>query len=416
MMRAKSPPSSLPADECKMSRRKQIAEFVRMPKTVHMAVGDLKVDETAQTDEQFVGLYSKYLTGKLRDVRSRIDIRTIVPGFFRVNQQGSYENVGLEYNERALESEIRNIRFGFRPPIFLYKAFVGPAKNKLICSDDLLALHAYRKLGIRYVPAVILGKHPECLQESGICTRGVPKTGTSIFDSVIVHEHAFVPSLAGDLDSFEDQDFTEVVRTLSRSVGSTKDAIATFHQLSGETTIHYHHTLYSVLCSLEQLLRAVELLLSNDLEHQIRPLVRSAYDLFLNFYIDWLYPEKMGALFQALAVLGRTDKSRPEYISLNDAIRGTFGGLVDILMNQSEKGRISPFGSKVHQAIYSGLSPSVHQDFGVTQEFGDSLESGVIEPLPRSELASTLKYLNIVVSATIIRIADDVGVQLDAKT
>jgi hypothetical protein len=384
-----------------------------MPKTVQMPLADLKFDDTLPTDEQFVGLYSKYLTGKLKDIRTRVDIRTIVPGFFQVSEHGSYENVGLQYDERALDSEIWNIRLGFRPSVFLYKAFVGPGKNKLICSDDLLAFHAYKKLGIRYIPAVILGKHPECLHESGICTRGDPKTRASVFDSVIVHKHDLAPSLAGDPGSFEKLDFTDVVRTLTRFVGSTKDAISAFHQSSVEVAIHYHHTLYSVLCSLEQLLHAIELLLANGLEHQIRPLVRSSYDLFLNFYIDWLYPEKMGALFQALAVLSRTDKSRAEYASLNNAIRETFGGLVDILMNQSEKGRISPLGSRVHQAIYSELSPAVHQDFGVTQEFGDSLESGVVEALPRSELSRTLQYLNVVVSATIVRIADDVGLQLD---
>jgi hypothetical protein len=398
-----------------MSHKKQIAEFIRMPKTVQIPLADLKFDDTAPIDEQFNRLYVKYLTGKLIDIRSRVDIETIVPGFFRVSAQGSYENVGLRYEEWALDSEIRRIRLGFRPSVFLYKSFVGPATNKLICSDDLLVFHAYQKLGIRYIPAVILGKHPECLQESGICTRGDPKTDASIFDSLIVHKHSLVPSLAGDLDSFEKQDFVDVIRILTRSVESTKVAVSTFHQTSSEVAIHYHHTLYSVLCSLEQLLHAIELLLSNDLGHQIRPLIRSAYDLFLNFYIDWLYPEKMGALFQALAVLSRTDKSRPEYSSLNEAVRKTFGGLVDILMNQSEKGRISPLGSKVHQIIYSELSPAVHQDFSVTQEFGDSLESGVIESLPRSELARHLKYLNVVVSAAIIRIADDVGIQLHPK-
>jgi hypothetical protein len=375
-----------------MSRKKHIAEFVRMRKTVKMPLADLKVDETAPTDEQFVGLYSKYLTGKLTDVRTRIDIRTILPGFFQVNEQGSYENAGLQYEEWAIDSEIWNIQLGFRPSVFLYKAFVGPGKNKLICSDDLLAFHAYRKLGIRYIPAVILGKHPECLHESGICTRGDRTSGAIIFNSLIVHKHALVPSLAGDPDNFEKLDFTDLLRTLIRYVESTREAVSAFHRSSGEVAIHYHHTLYSVLCSLEQLLHAVELLLSNGLERQIRPLVRSAYDLFLNFYIDWLYPEKMGALLQALAILSRLDKSRTEYATLDVAIRKTFGGLVDILMNQSEKGRISPLGSKVHQAIYSELSPGVHQDFGVTQEFGDTLELAWSSPCREASCRESFSF------------------------
>ena len=154
-----------------------------------------------------------------------------------------------------------------------------------------------------------------------------------------MHKHTLFPSITNDLDNLEQQDFASVIRTLTRSVESTKNAISAFHLAPAEVVIHYHHTLYSVLCSMEQLLHAIELLLSNDLEYQVRPLIRLAYDLFLNFYIDWLYPEKMGPLFQALAVLSRIDKSHPEYASLNDAIRKTFGGLVRHLDEPIREGK-----------------------------------------------------------------------------
>jgi hypothetical protein len=208
-----------------MSHRKHIAEFIRMPKTVEMAIADLQFDETRPKDEQFIALYKKYLTGKLKDIRTRVDIEKAIPGFFQITEQGSYENVGLRYDERYLDSEVSCIRQGFRPSIFLYKAFVGPGKNNLICSDDLLSFHAYKKLGIRYIPAVTLGKHLECLSESGICTRGDPKAGSVTFDSLMVHKHDRLPSIANDLDITEQQDFASVIRTLIRSVGSTKGAI-----------------------------------------------------------------------------------------------------------------------------------------------------------------------------------------------
>ena len=118
--------------------------------------------------------------------------------------------------------------------------------------------------------------------------------------------------------------------------------------------------------------------------------------------VDWLYPEKMGALFQALAILSRSDKSHAEIASLDNAIRKTFGGLVDILINQSEKGRISPLGSNVHRAIYSELSPAVHQDFGVTQEFGVTVSNLAWSSPCREASFQILQFLNIVVSATIV--------------
>jgi hypothetical protein len=396
-----------------MKRRKQIAEFIRMPKTVEIPIGKIKFDRTGPKDDRFMDLYVRYLTGKLLDVRTRIDIKTIIPGFFLLNESDSYEQVGTEYEKDNFDLVVRDIRQGFRPSLFLYKGFVGPAKDQFICSDDLAAFYAYKQLGIRHVPAVVLGNHPENLQESGIRTRGIPNTQNSKFDSVVVHERIDHLSITGDLESLRKRDPIEVVKHLSRSVEQTRAAISSFHLPSANSPIHYHHTLFSVLSSLHQILRATELLIANDLAYQIRPLVRSAYDLFLNFYIDWMYPERMGALFQVLAVLSRIEKSSREYKSLAGAIRKTFGGLVDILMNQAEKGRISPLGSKIHRVIYSDLSPAVHQDFGVIQEFGEALESGSIDPIPSEELHRTLQFLDIVVTAAIVRIADDVGLHFN---
>ncbi|WP_441279505.1 hypothetical protein AB7783_28670 [Tardiphaga sp. 172_B4_N1_3] len=395
-----------------MNRKKGIADFVRMPATVEMPLSEIRSENPNPTDHRFVELYTRYLTGKLVSVHTRIDIGTITPGFFQIKDDGTYEHVGRAYEDKALDVVTNDIRRGFRPPLFLYKNFVGPEKNKLLSSDDLASFYAYSRLGIRRVPVVILGNHPECLQESGIATRGIPKTLSSKFESLVTHKHSHYISICGDYEELTKQAPTDILEKLSKYIERTKEATTSFHLPSIHSPIHYHHTLFSALCSLQQILFATKILLENDLAYQIRPLARSAYDLFLNFYIDWLYPEKMGALLQALAILSRTNKSSAEHKSLDQAVRKTFGSLVDTLTNQSEKGRISPLGVRIHRGIYSDLSPAVHQDFGVTQDFGSSLESGHIESMATNELYSTLQVLDIVVSATALRIADDVGLQL----
>ena len=136
-----------------MSRKKHIAEFVRMPKTVEMAIADLKFDETRPKDERFIGLYKKYLTGKLKDIRTRVDIGKVVPGFFKLPSRDHTKTSGYNTTSATLIRKYR-VFDGDSSLNFLYKAFVGPETNKLICSDDLLSFHAYKKLGIRYVQSV----------------------------------------------------------------------------------------------------------------------------------------------------------------------------------------------------------------------------------------------------------------------
>jgi hypothetical protein len=156
-------------------------------------------------------------------------------------------------------------------------------------------------------------------------------------------------------------------------------------------------------------LAAIDLLLRSRLEHQIRPLVRSTYELFLNFYLDWLSPEQVGLVMQSVALLARTDSKAPEYGDLEEKVKRVFGGLANLCRNAAEKGRLSPLGSEMHERIYSGLSPIVHQDFGVAHEYGAALESGRPEKLGRKELLEIIRWLDIITAATIVRILDDVG-------
>ena len=167
--------------------------------------------------------------------------------------------------------------------------------------------------------------------------------------------------------------------------------------------------MYSVVSRLLEIVSAVELLLNNELAYQIRPLVRSAYDLFLNFYIDWLAPEHVGMLLQGLAVLSRTERTSAGHIELKESIKASYGGLADICNNMYEKGRLSPLGANFHRTIYAALSPAVHHDFGIAHEYGDALVSERVEAMSESEIMANVRWLDLVVAATVARLLDDVG-------
>jgi hypothetical protein len=173
--------------------------------------------------------------------------------------------------------------------------------------------------------------------------------------------------------------------------------------------VHYHQTLHSVAYRVVEGLAAIELLYENKMHHQMRPLVRSLYELFLNFYIDWLCPEQVGPLLQSLALLKQLAPNSAEAQNLKKAVESTYLGLVDVCSNASAKANLSPLGRLFHESIYPILSQVVHQDFSVMQEYAMTLEAGLPNNMSQSELTTTIRWLDFIVTATSIRILDDVG-------
>src|SRR4029077_12091214 len=102
-------------------------------------------------------------------------------------------------------------------------------------------------------------------------------------------------------------------------------------------------------------------------------------------------------------------KDTDGYQKLKRSLDDAYGGLVDLCKNQSEKGRLSPLGAATHSRIYGELSPAVHQDFAVAQEYADSLLSESVEAMNQSEIMANIRWLDIVTVETVTRLLDDVG-------
>jgi hypothetical protein len=387
-----------------------LADFVRIPRSEEVSSKEIGRSESWVEDTHFTKLYQRYSLGKLLGVATRGPIARILPGVYRLSSEDRVEHIACESATDAINAMTYDIRCGHRPSLFLYKGIFGESKNHFVCSDDLTAYYAYKNLGICRVPAIILGKHKDLLSESGICTRGDPrKLGSFVYDSVLALSPNSAQSFLGDWDTLKKMDPLRAVSTLKQHAQDAAKCIEVFHREAHPSDeIHYHHTLHSVAYRLFETLQAIEQLLAQNLSRQVRFLVRPLYEMFLNFYVDWLYPEKVGPLLQAVSILKRAAPTQPEIETLRKSVTATYGRLVGVVTNAAEKGRLSPLGQVLHQQIYSSLSQVIHQDFGVTSEYGETL-TGSTPTMSSEDTLEQVRWLDLITAATVSRIVDDVG-------
>jgi hypothetical protein len=390
--------------------------MVRSPNLPEVDLADLKYDDAKTVDQHFQKLYKSYCTGKLVAVFTRVDIRKVYVGNYERSNDGSVNRYDYRADKKHIEWMAYDIRRGFRPSLYLYNGVFGETVDGFVCSDDVLAYYGYKKLGIRYVPAIVLGRSSKFIGESGI--RIKIEDGREKFVGLAVKNRTVAATFLGPDSDLKKCDPLKAVRLLRTQAMRAARCIVAFHIRPDDAVerqspelrdIHYHHCLHAVAFRLAEVLRAIDVLIRGGLEYQIRPLVRSAYELFLNFYVDWLFPEKVGLVLQALAQLDRMDRNGSGYLSLKKSVDATFGGLADVCRNVSEKGRMSPLGADMHHQIYSSLSPIVHQDFGVAHEYASILEAGRHDKMDHRELMSHIRCLDLITAAAVLRLVDDVG-------
>lgn len=89
--------------------------------------------------------------------------------------------------------------------------------------------------------------------------------------------------------SDNDSKFEHLQSTIDVLTGRLKN----FHG-AYSACIHYHQTLFSVLYRLSEIIQAIRLLIKNSFYYQAVALLRSVYEISLDFYVDWLAPEQVG--------------------------------------------------------------------------------------------------------------------------
>lgn len=311
------------------------------------------------------------------------------------------------------------VRLGSRPVLHLYENPNSEDTKRFVCSDDAVVHAVYEKLGLSKVPVALLAR-PRGLEESCLSVRCFPRNGKDpipLLEGVVPVMHELVPSILGT----EKRPVTESFERLLASLSDTKLALKRFHH-PGSTTLHYHHTLYSVLHRGEECVEAMHLLIEGRKPLAAAALLRSLHELVLVFYVDWLAPEHICRYLQMASV--RSEKqweatceqwrkadvaagaSPLEAKNIKDAHMRAFrlGSIV------GERARLFPFGQEFQSDIYSFLSDIIHHDFSMAARYAHTLDHGD-EAIYHGEVVHTILHLaDVLVTAVVTRVRDDIGI------
>lgn len=357
------------------------------------------------------------MKGKVTIYSTRLSLDRIKVGFWR-SAVGGFEYICDQVPAEDVAHMENLIRLGDRPPLHIYP---NPNKSDLIdfvCSDDVATYRAYASLGIRTPPVILIGK-PDSLDESSIAIRQLKCTYnpyTSHIKGIVSVVHKTVPSILG-LNRTEHKVSLE---KLIKIVENTKEQVKIFH-CGGMVTLHYHHTLYSILVRAQEALMSIRLLFEHKFYLNAASLVRTLYELSLTFYVDWLSPTQMYSYLQMAAVMKESEWEKLCETTRTEQIKSGLSAfdakqLKDAKMfgfrlasTVSEKARLFPLGLEHHKDIYSFLSQIVHHDFSMNARYTNTLEHGD-ESVFNDDAASTAIYCaDLFTSAIVARILDDIG-------
>lgn len=392
-------------------------KIVRELPTMSVPIEKIKTRAGIIEDEIFLNKYSGYLKGKYPVYVTRIELDRIRPGFWK-SSKGSFEHVCDDVPDVDIAYVKDLIHLGNRPALYIYRNQNKADDFDFVCPDDVAVYRAYSLLGIRMPPVILLGR-PELLDEPCIVVRQLKyskNTYISQAEDIYPLVHKAVPSILG----VNKPPFDASLDKLIESLESTKDRVKHFHR-GGMVTLHYHHTLYSVLLRAQETLRSIKLLVAHGFHLNASSLVRTLYELTLTFYVDWLAPTQMYRYLQLASVMKESEwknyceKTQAEQIkaglTYNEARRlydaKVFGFRLASVV--SENARLFPLGPEHHKDLYAFLSQITHHDFSMNARYTHTLEHGDESVYYEDAKNTTIYCVDLFTSAIVARILDDVG-------
>jgi len=374
------------------------AEHSRLESTVRVKYSDLLAPEGFEADDIYTKLYQGAALGEIACGYTRVDEAAITQGFYR-RSHGVAEHV-IDKPSKSVEWMADRIRGGSRPPLSLYWNPLCPHDSKLVCPDDQLMLAAYRLVGIRKVPAQVLGPRKSSLQESALTFKGF---NLRDFDGVMaIQAQGFVGVSGAGEDGLSDD-----MRLLASLCGRALAAIKAFHADAGIGS-HYHQALFARVYRHKRCLESIAGLLEiGNVDHAV-VLTRILYEGFLEFYLDWLAPNQMGPVIHYVSLYERSRGSKN-----TDELRHPreyVGGLYDLISNVKRKASVSCLGVAFYELAYPALSSVVHQGYNeLDLEHGDFVEQ--LGNLTWQKAAAT-KWSNIITAEFLSRVGDEIATDL----
>lgn len=401
-----------------MKKRLSALSMKRRKPSVTVPISRIKVRDDFQPDEIFTSLYIRFLNGKTTITSTRMSLSNIREGFYKPRPGSSFEYICDEPPTEFIDSLVGDIRRGHRPAIYVYKNISPDDDRRFVCPDDVCTYRAYKHLGIAKVPVLVLSQGIDHLEESGIRLRSFTSKGKSertYMESTAPINTGEVPSYLG-LEPLPN--YISAIDSLISRVADVRRRLKKFHDPS-ETEFHYHHTLHSYLYRLDEALRATKLLIAEDLWFQIAPILRSTYEASLNFYLDWLAPDRMHMFFAMSASLKSNDLKRvidaigakeDESDSISIAAQKSMQRMFSLVTNVKQKAEMSPFGTEFHERIYSFLSGVAHQNFNIVAEYANLFLEELAHPhFSTIDQAFMIRSFDIITALICVRVGDDIA-------
>ena len=391
--------------------------LVRSLPTQLVPIDQIKVPEGLPPDDVFLAKYTAFLRGKAPIHETRLTLAQIRRGFWKWTDQGWILQGDLA-NSENVNAAIQMVRLGSRPVLHLYENPNKEDSARFVCTDDSVMHAAYERLGIAKVPVAIMAK-PRELEESCISVRNYPrgKRGSiALIDGFVPVTSNLVPSILGP----NRPDLPGCFPRLLAALTSTRQSVKAFH-IPGSVTLHYHHTLYSVLLRAEDCVDSMRILVECGKPLTAAGLLRSLHELALVFYVDWLAPGQTYRYLQLASVMKeakwmesceagvREDvaagASPIEAKNIRDAqMRGfRLGSVV------GDRARLFPLGESFQRDIYSFLSDVIHHDFSMTARYAFTLDHGDEAVYDEDATSTIIHVADILVGAIVSRIRDDIG-------
>lgn len=361
----------------------------RVPNYERISVSDISFSENREIDKYFLSLLTRQRKGKINTAITRIDSSEIVRGSF-VRGKDHVQYI-TNYEGKYVDWYIRQIRGGRRPNISIYWNHSAGNGGAYVCPDDEVALEAYKAIGVKFIPCMVLAPKEITAFVASIWTR---LDGSNISITRKIRSNRTTIGIFKDKESGSLEYIFDLIEKCNIAMTSIKN----FH-LNIDGSTYYHFAMHRYIERCRSLLDSVAKMLEiNRVSHALI-LTRALYDLFLNFYLDWISPEFFGPRIHFLSMIRMRGGGHAELMR-------ALGGMERLFENSKEKAFISPFGHELYDRIYSRMSLDVHQSYGnigsERRDFDDVYSDYSIKDITRVAGAITAEFL--------ICILNDIGI------
>jgi hypothetical protein len=378
---------------------------------------------TAEKDPIYENLMLEVLKGNLPLGHTRVDT-TRIRAHFRVGE-GSDATVKYGTSEPdSVTSIMAEIRRGYRSTPWLY---YDQSADEFVCPDDVNTLRAYAQLGVETIPAAVIDPNPSTLSHScfkfrALLIRPGHLEPNYYYDGLVVPDIDAVCVL--DCYRYYEERPLDALAQLSGLLGEQLGRLRQFHE--NPAAVHYHHHIASVLVRMCRIFDTVHRLCDGGFIEQAEILVRSAYEMALSFYADWLYPGVVGSTLRDITMMNPRQISRMgkeltksmidhgDDEELSSDIGKRVGSFYGQLSKPGKLAEINPVFVRYHRELYGRYSKIAHQDFSESASFSGALNSedfpNSLPPRDMDERLVWLAQTSILVASQLRRcISSDIG-------